>query len=99
MTRRDEIRKLLAMSPAAMQERAGGRLVVCADVDALHRHFAASIAAEIKANSAAGRPTRLILPVGPVGQYPMLAEMINREQIDLRECWFFMMDEHADDEG
>ena len=35
------------------------------DLDALYRHFARSIADEIKAHNAAGSPTRLILPVGP----------------------------------
>ncbi len=99
MTRRDEIRRLLEMSPAEMQEQAGERLVVCRDLDALHRHLAESIAAEIQANNAAQRPTRLILPVGPVGQYPILAELINRERISLRHSWFFLMDEHCDDHG
>ncbi len=72
---------------------------MCRDLDALHRHFAESIAAEIKANNAAERPTRLILPVGPVGQYPLLAELVNRERINLKRAWFFMMDEHCDDNG
>ena len=99
MTRQEETRKLLKMSPAELRKRAGERLVICPDVDALHQHFAHSIAAEIKANHAKDRPTKLILPVGPVGQYPILAEMINSERISLKQCWFFMMDEHCDDNG
>ncbi len=82
-----------------MQEKAGARLVVCPDIDTLHRHFAESIAAEVNVNNAHGRQTKLILPVGPVGQYPLLAEMINRTGISLKQCWFFMMDEHCDDNG
>lgn len=99
MSRQDEIRKLLEMSPAQMRHKAGDKLVVLRDIDALHRHFAESIAAEIKTNNAKGRPTKLILPVGPVGQYPILAEMINHQRISLKQCWFFMMDEHCDDNG
>jgi glucosamine-6-phosphate deaminase len=99
MSRQDEIRKLLKMSPAQMRHKAGDKLVVLRDIDALHRHFAESIAAEIKANNAKDRLTKLILPVGPAGQYPILAEIINHQRISLKQCWFFMMDEHCDDNG
>lgn len=99
MTRQKEIRRLLKMSPARMLEQAGTKLVVCPDIDELHQHFARSIAAEIKTNNTKGRSTKLILPVGPVGQYPMLAEIVNSERISLKQCWFFMMDEHCDDNG
>ena len=99
MTRQEEVRKLLKMTPAQIQKEAGDQLVICPDIDVLHQHFAESIVAEIKANNARGRRTKLILPVGPVGQYPILAEMVNDERISLKQCWFFMMDEHCDDNG
>ncbi len=99
MTRQEEIRKLLKLSPAQLRKKAGGKLVICPDIDALHRHFAESIAAEIKSNNAKERATKLILPVGPVGQYPILADMINDQRISLKRCWFFMMDEQCDDNG
>lgn len=99
MTRQQEIRKLLGMSPKQMAAKAGRHLVILKDIDILHRHFAEQVADEIKANNAKGRTTRLILPVGPVGQYPILAEMVNDQRISLKNCWFFMMDEHCDDSG
>ena len=99
MSREDEIRRLLKMSPSQMKKKGGERLVICSDIDALHRHFAESIAAEIRANNVKGKPTKLILPVGPVGQYPILAEIINQESLSLKQCWFFMMDEQCDDNG
>jgi len=99
MTRQQEVRRLLKMSRKQMLDRAGKHLVVVKDVDSLHQHFAEAIADEIKANNARGRMTRLILPVGPVGQYPILADMVNAERISLKNCWFFMMDEHCDDNG
>jgi len=99
MTRQQEIRKLLKMSRKQMLDRAGKHLVISEDIDALHQHFAEAIADEIKANNAKGRPTKLILPVGPVGQYPILADMVNTQRISLKNCWFFMMDEHCDDNG
>ncbi|MCP4782616.1 MAG: hypothetical protein GY903_12315 [Fuerstiella sp.] len=99
LSRKDEIRKLLKLSPAQLQKRGGRKLVVLPDIDLLHQHFAESIAAEIQANNSKRRATKLILPVGPVGQYPILAKMINDQQINLKQCWFFMMDEHCDDNG
>ncbi|MFV1996274.1 MAG: 6-phosphogluconolactonase, partial [Verrucomicrobiales bacterium] len=99
MTRSDEIRELLSLSPVAVREKAGKHLLVLADIDALHRHCADSIADEIVSNNRAGRATKLVLPVGPVGQYPILAQRVNEEKISLENCWFLMMDEHCDEEG
>lgn len=99
MTRQHEIRKLLKMSQRQMLNRAEGHLLVLQDIDALHQHFAEAIADEIKTNNASQRTTRLILPVGPIGQYPILADMVNAQRISLKNCWFFMMDEHCDDNG
>ena len=99
MSREDEIRRLLKMSPSQMKKKGGEWLVVCPNIDALHRHFAESIATKIRANNAKGKPTKLILPVGPVGQYPILAEIINQESLSLKQCWFFMMDEQCDHNG
>ena len=53
----------------------------------------------IKANNAAGRITTLILPVGPTEQYPIAAEISNRERVSWRNVWTFNMDEYLDWEG
>jgi len=97
--RRREVRDLLKLSPEEVIERAGGRLVVCDDLDALHRRFAEDVAAEIRRRNAAGEPTRLIVPVGPTGQYPLLAEIINREKLPLENVRLFFMDENCDEAG
>ncbi len=94
MKRKDEIRKLYQMTTEELVAAAHGRLQI---VDDLPRHFARSIADEIKAANAADRPTRLILPVGPTKQYPLLADIIRDEQISLQNCYLFFMDEYADD--
>jgi len=96
MNRKAEIRRLLTMSVTELLVAADGRLVI---VDDLHAHFARSIADEIKLHNERGEPTRLILPVGPTTQYPILAEIIRDEQISLKNCYFFFMDEYADDHG
>lgn len=99
LKRVEEIRQLLRMSPEEVERRAGHRLIVCEDINALHTLMAEDIAYEIQAHNAAGLPTRLILPVGPTGQYPILAETINRQTVDLSNCWLFFMDEYCDREG
>ena len=95
MNRKDEIRKLYQMTAAELVAAANGRLQV---VDDWPGHFARSIADEIKGANAAGRPTRLILPVGPTEQYPLLVDIIRDEQISLENCYLFFMDEYADDQ-
>jgi glucosamine-6-phosphate deaminase len=52
----------------------------------------------LQRNNAAGRETTLILPVGPL-QYEPLAELCNREKIDLSRLTIFMMDEYLQPDG
>jgi glucosamine-6-phosphate deaminase len=99
MTRAEEVRQLLNLTSEEVMEKAGHRLVVVKDIDQLHQHFADSIAEEIITNNQKNRPTKLILPVGPVGQYPPFAQRVNAEKINLEHCWFFMMDEQCDEKG
>lgn len=99
MKRSDEIRSLLALTPEEMAARAGDRLLILDTLDDMHRHFACCVADEIRANNDAGAPTVLILPVGPTGGYPFLAEKVNGEGLSLRGCHFFFMDEYCDDSG
>lgn len=74
-------------------------VTVLADRDALHAHFARAVAGEIAANNAVSRPTRLILPVGPVGYFAPLAEICNRERIGWQRVHAFFMDEYCDWQG
>ena len=41
-----------------------------------------------------GEKTVMIVPVGPTQQYPILAEMVNRLKISLKNVHFFNMDEY-----
>jgi glucosamine-6-phosphate deaminase len=72
---------------------------VLPDLSTLFFHFARSIADEIKTNNAIGKPTRLILPVGPVAQYPVLVDITNREHISWKNVHTFNMDEYCDWQG
>ncbi len=98
-SRKDEIREFMALTSEEVIDRAGERLIVFENIDVLHEHFAKDIADEIKQHNQDGLPTRLILPVGPYGQYPILAKIISTQHISLEQCWFFFMDEYCDEAG
>jgi len=98
MNRKNEIHRLLTLSPEEVVEKAGDTLIVCDDVDNLHQQFANDIFKEVQARNERKTITRLILPVGPTGQYPILAKMINEHQLPLKSCTFFFMDEYADED-
>ena len=99
MSRAEEIRELNRLGVEELVDKAGGRLIVLDSLDALHVHLAASIASVIRNNNEAGKPTVLILPYGPTGQYPLLQEMINTQRISLSNATLFFMDEYADAAG
>ena len=69
------------------------------DRQSLLAEFADSIATEIRARNARGERTRLILPVGPVAQYPILVDRCNRERISWKNVCTFNMDEFLDWQG
>ena len=75
------------------------KLQILENDQALHKRFARAIADEIKTNNHANRPTRLILPVGPVRQYPLLVQICNQERISWGNVHTFNMDEYCDWQG
>lgn len=74
-------------------------LTVLPDVNSLDAHFASAVATEIATNNEHGRPTRLILPVGPVGYLPRLAHLCNEQKISWAQVHLFFMDEYCDWQG
>ncbi len=51
----------------------------------------------IEENNKNNLPTVLIVPVGPVGQYPYFVDLVNKKQLSLKNCYFLNMDEYLDD--
>ncbi len=49
---------------------------------------------EIISHNEKGEKTVMIVPVGPTNQYPILAEMVNRLGVSLKNVHFFNMDEY-----
>ncbi len=67
--------------------------------DALYADMALTMLAGIEENNAHGKNTVYIVPVGPVGQYRILAEQVNARNIDLSRVYFINMDEYLDETG
>jgi glucosamine-6-phosphate deaminase len=61
--------------------------------------FATDFVQEIKRALDEGRQFVCILPVGPVEQYPIAANMINKFRIPVHHVHTFNMDEYADEDG
>jgi len=74
-------------------------LTILPDLESLYQHFARFLADEVKSNNQNGELTRLILPVGPIGQYPVLAQICNQERISWKNVFTFNMDEYCDWQG
>lgn len=65
----------------------------------LYEHLAEDMHNRIITAAEQGRPFVAVFPVGPTGQYPLLAEMINENGTDLAHCHLFFMDEYAYPDG
>ncbi len=72
---------------------------VVEDAAEFYGRFATDIVTRIIDARDEDRECVLILPVGPVPQYAIAAEMINRLRIDCSHLVTFNMDEYADEDG
>lgn len=71
---------------------------ILGDIASIGRAVAEAMRREILDTQAAGRAATLIVPVGPVEQFPLLAEMINKERINCRDVVLINMDEYLTDD-
>lgn len=71
---------------------------VLVDNTAVFRAIALEMVEEIKRKNSLGEHTVFICPVGPVGQYPYFVDMVNQENISLKNVWFLNMDEYLTDD-
>jgi len=95
----EKLDRILSIPPHDLVKASKVRLEIVPDLDQLYHHFARSIADEIQSRNKQGEPTRLILPVGPIGQYPLLVEICNREAISWENVHTFNMDDYLDWQG
>ena len=67
--------------------------------EAISDVFARTISDKIIENNEKKQNSCFIMPVGPIGQYRKLARIVNREEIDVSNLYFFNMDEYVGKDG
>lgn len=73
-------------------------LIVRENNETVFQAMAEEMLNEIKQNNKKGEKTVFICPVGPVGQYPYFVDMVNGEEVSLKNVWFINMDEYLTDD-
>ena len=84
----------LAVAAGDIGRGTAAKVHVAGDLPGVARHFAAALFDQITRKPDA----TLILPVGPVDHYPILAERINEARLDCRDLTIINMDEYLDDD-
>jgi glucosamine-6-phosphate deaminase len=93
-------RDALRVPKEALGRGAPIALAIVPDNDTLIRRFADMMVDEFRDAKARGRDKVLfIVPVGPVGQFELVAERCNAERIDLRDLVVINMDEYLAADG
>ncbi|CAN5903087.1 glucosamine-6-phosphate isomerase [soil metagenome] len=95
----EDVWPLMAIPRDRLGQGSGVRVRVGGDAEALALDMARTMASLIRENNATGRPTCLIGPVGPVGQYAHLARIMAEEQMDGSRTTIINMDEFLGDDG
>jgi glucosamine-6-phosphate deaminase len=86
--------------PAAELGRGTNVRVVCkTDATAMGEAMADDMFEEILRAREKGRNATLIVPVGPVEEFPILAEKLRREKVSMREVMLINMDEYLGPDG
>ena len=94
----DNFPDYLNIAPEDLGRGHNVRLHIVPDMHSLAEEMAREMAQFIRRAAAEGRGATLIIPVGPVDQFPVLAELANRERLSLRETVFINMDEYLTDD-
>ena len=75
------------------------RITLVDDAGHFYKCFATDLVDRVRAARDDGRQFVAILPVGPMPQYELAAQMINRERLSLQHVHTFNMDEYANEDG
>jgi glucosamine-6-phosphate deaminase len=80
----------LSIPPQELGRSTPVRVEIVGDIGDVARHFAQALFDEITKKA----DVTMVLPVGPVDQFPLLAQMINQAGLDCREVAIINMDEY-----
>src|SRR5829696_8992654 len=87
----------LDVPPEQLGHGTSVKVRIIGDVAAVAQDMASAMLDEIARAQRDGRAATLIVPVGPVDEYPVLAERINLERVDCRDVMLINMDEYLTD--
>jgi glucosamine-6-phosphate deaminase len=84
----------LQVAAADLGKGTNVRVIIRTDAASIAQTMADDMFAELAKKNAT-----LIVPVGPVDQFPILARRVNEARLDLRDALFLNMDEYLTDDG
>jgi glucosamine-6-phosphate deaminase len=93
---REDMKRLLELPIEEIPDWSPVKVVLLPDSTAVCTAMARSMVDKVAENNRRGRPTSFILPVGPVAQYPIAADLSNSEGVSWANVWTFNMDEYLD---
>ncbi|QDT94695.1 Glucosamine-6-phosphate deaminase 1 [Gimesia aquarii] len=88
----------LKINRDALAKGTAVKLSIVKDMSEIAQHMATAMFKAIKVAEQNGHPATLIVPVGPVDQYPILADMLNQNQYSIRDVMLINMDEYLTDD-
>jgi len=91
--------KMMSMPFDEIERWSNVKVEIVENSNKLYSKMARSIADAVAVNNKAAKISKIILPVGPTPQYKILADIFNREKINLKYLWIFFMDEYLDWQG
>jgi glucosamine-6-phosphate deaminase len=94
-----QLEEWLAVPPEKLAARSSVPFLLADSREALHGLFADDLFTEIEDAQRDGVELSLIVPLGPTGQYPILARRLNDARLSLDHITFFGMDEWLDWQG
>ena len=89
----------LTISAADLGRGQPVKVRVKGDLISLAQDLAEVILDEIRQGESSGRGATLIVPVGPVDQYPILARLLNEQRVSCGRAVFINMDEYLTDDN
>lgn len=89
----------LQIPPEDLGKGQAVKVRIVGDATSLANDMAHVMADCIRQAQREGHGATLIVPVGPVDQFPVLARLVNDERLSLRDTVFINMDEYLTDDG
>src|SRR5438094_10334492 len=88
----------LTISAADLGQGQPVKVSIKGDLMSLAQDLAETMFEEIREGERTGGGATLIVPVGPVDQYPILVRMLNEQKVSCRKTVFINMDEYLTEE-